>query len=273
MADGLRIIQDMGIKDLEHVTIKSKNAIQFGDRQLEAGEPVLYFENIQMAVLSENTRTVAARGGFYNEPRVMWESRDEAHFAFSNGTLNQYSFELLLGSKFLEQQPNLKVPFADINIELDNNGIGYLTHEPLLNEKIFVFIFSEDNIQERIKNFQINGNQISLGNEYAGVNITVDYYFNYEHKTLSYTLARERLTNLYTLEATFDLKDENNGIITTGLIEMPKVHIVSNINLRLGELADPMVSAFNVIAMPEKKGNQEEVICQITLFDEDITGI
>jgi hypothetical protein len=42
---------------------------------------------------------------------------------------------------------------------------------------------------------------------------------------------RERKPQLYTLEATFYLKDENDGALHTGVLEMPKVSIMSNINL------------------------------------------
>jgi hypothetical protein len=59
-------IQEMGIKDLEHVVLKAKNYIEIGNYTFEPGEPVLYFRNIQIALLSENTQVVVARGGFLN---------------------------------------------------------------------------------------------------------------------------------------------------------------------------------------------------------------
>jgi hypothetical protein len=40
------ILQDLGIKDLETVCIKTRNDVSFGNRQLEQGEPLLYFENV-----------------------------------------------------------------------------------------------------------------------------------------------------------------------------------------------------------------------------------
>lgn len=59
-------IQEMGIKDLEHVVLKARDYMEIGPYSFVPGEPVLYFRNIQIALLSENTQVVAARGGFLN---------------------------------------------------------------------------------------------------------------------------------------------------------------------------------------------------------------
>jgi hypothetical protein len=62
----MELIQELGIKDLEHVVLKARDYMKFGSYSFEPGEPVLYFRNIQIALLSENTNVVAARGGFLN---------------------------------------------------------------------------------------------------------------------------------------------------------------------------------------------------------------
>jgi hypothetical protein len=84
---------------------------------------------------------------------------------------------------------------------------------------------------------------------------------------------RERKANLYTLEATFYLKDENAGLLHTGVLEMPKVYIMSNINLRMGERADPTVGTFRIVAMPDTLDDNEYTICRVSYLDEDIYGI
>ncbi|MBO7535658.1 MAG: hypothetical protein J6T34_00765 [Bacilli bacterium] len=75
------------------------------------------------------------------------------------------------------------------------------------------------------------------------------------------------------MEGKFYSKDENEGMNYTNLIYMPKVRIVSDINLRLGERADPTMSVFNIIAMPENVGgNKKSLILEITRLSEDIDG-
>ena len=53
---------------------------------------------------------------------------------------------------------------------------------------------------------------------------------------------------------------------------MPKVRVVSNINLRLGEKADPTVSVFNIIAMPKKTDNGKNVLMEIIHLNKEIDG-
>ena len=75
----------------------------FGDRVLEAGEPVLYFKNLQIAMLEENIRPIFARGGWGNEPLVIWEDRQETSFSFMNGTVTATSLNLLLNADMIER--------------------------------------------------------------------------------------------------------------------------------------------------------------------------
>ena len=72
------------------------------------------------------------------------------------------------------------------------------------------------------------------------------------------------------MEAKFYTKDENDGLNYTNLITMPKVRVVSNINLRLGERADPTVSVFNIIAMPDKTDDSNSAIMKIVHLNEDL---
>ena len=51
---------------------------------------------------------------------------------------------------------------------------------------------------------------------------------------------------------------------------MPKVRVVSDINLRLGERADPTTSVFNIVGMPEKTDDSENLIVRITRLNQDI---
>ena len=94
-----------------------------------------------------------------------------------------------------------------------------------------------------------NETLVSFDPQYAGKTIVADYYFVPKSGAITYTMDRERKPNLYTLEATFYLKDENEGLLHTGILEMPKVYIMSNINLRMGERADPTVGTFRIMAI------------------------
>lgn len=269
-------LQELGVKDLETVCLKTRERVVFGNRILEPGEPVLYFDNVQIALLSEQVTPVMARGGWGNEPLVIWEDRRETVFSFTNGTLNAVSFNLLLNANMLQANEAEPLFMVEKDLETDEQGNVQLKWLPNLDKKFFAFYYDLNNIQKKIEVKPTIVDEklhiISFGNEYAYKTILCDYYFNYNKDVILYSMARERFTNLYSLEATFLMKDENDGLLHTGLLRMPKVRVVSNINLRMGERADPSVSTFNVIAIPESKGNRESVVCEVLYLDEDITA-
>ena len=99
----------------------------------------------------------------------------------------------------------------------------------------------------------------------------IEYYYEYSQGALIYRIQKQRFNGLFSLEGKFYSKDENEGINYTNLIYMPKVRVVSDINLRLGEKADPTMSVFNIIGMPETVGaNRSGLIMQVTRLNSDI---
>ena len=275
-------LQELGIKDLETVCLKTREQVAFGNRVLDAGEPVLYFDNVQIALLSEQVTPTMARGGWGNKPLVIWEDRKETMFSFTNGTLNAISFNLLLNANILQEEFQEPLFMVEKDLMADESGNVVLKYKPDMNHKFFAYVYDLGHMQEKIttipeideKSGPFGTKQIiaKFGEKYKEKNILCDYYFNYDKDVILYSMARERFTNLYSLEATFLMKDENDGLLHTGLLRMPKVRVVSNINLRMGERADPSVSTFNIIAIPESKGNRESVVCEVLYLDEDITA-
>jgi len=74
------IDQYFGVKELYEVVLRAKAPMKFGDRYIEADEPVLYFENVSMSVLNEDSRPIMARGGWGNLAHVIWEDRTDVTF-------------------------------------------------------------------------------------------------------------------------------------------------------------------------------------------------
>ena len=290
--------QYFGIKELYEVVLRAKNPMRFGDRYLEADEPVLYFENITMSVLSEKDSPVMARGGWSNMPRVIWEDRSEVQFSLSEGVMSSISMGILLSANVTstsQDEPLLvhkkEGPFEyldNMSYVLDetdtNEEQRYVPKIHLLNEpvkanikKSFIFEYNREKRKKKIYGRQ-SGKDIFLYEDKeltqpADINkkYIIDYYYEYTNEALIYTVQKERFNGLFTLEGKFYSKDENDGLDYTNLIYMPKVRVVSDINLRLGERADPSMSAFNIIGLPENVGgNKKSMILEITRLSEDI---
>lgn len=279
-----------GHKELYEVVLRAKTPMQFGNRYIEEQEPVLYFDNLQMAVVSEQNRPIFAQGGWANMPRVIWDERNEVQFRMTEGVMSQVGMSILLSANVMAKEQNqpLYIHKQEGPFKVGADRYIYLKHWPVASniKKTFIFDFDRKAIQQKIYGKTVPGLTDPLGQELHCIQIfkdknctipadnsreyLVDYYYEYEDEALIYGVKKERFNGLFTLEAKFYSKDENEGINYTNVLWMPKVRIVSNINLRLGERADPTVSNFTVIGLPETVGDQKNLIMEITRLNEDI---
>ena len=284
--------QYFGVKELYEVVLKAKTPMQFGSRHLETGEPVLYFEKVNIAALTERNNIIMARGGWSNMPRVIWEDRSEVQFSLSEGVMSSISMGILLSATVTEKKENsesLLVPKREGPFDLEDGKI-WIHHNPSLEKKVFIYEYDRDVAQHKV--FGQLDPENDIRNDFMDETLTcikvfedkekqtiadatkkyiVDYYYEYTDKALLYTIQKERFNGLFTLEGKFYSKDENDGLNYTNLIYMPKVRVVSDINLRLGERADPTTSVFNIIGLPEYiVGNKNSLILEITRLNKNI---
>ena len=287
--------QNFGHKELSSVVLRAKAPMQFGDRYIEAEEPVLYFDNIQLAQISEQTRPVFARGGFGNMPRVVWNDRSEVQFQMVEGVMSSVGMSILLSSNVMTREENKPLYIHKIEGPLEPThvlGQDEYTYVDIQQEpvpynikKTFIFYYDRNSIQEKIYGSRMGWQgqdeyedmcyRLKLWKDKkcetpaeSGREYVIDYYYQYEDEAQIYSVKQERFNGLFTLEAKFYSKDENEGKNYTNLLYMPKVRIVSSINLRLGERADPTVSTFNIIGLPETVGDQKNLIMEITRLGE-----
>ena len=80
--------QYYGMQELYQVVLKAKTPMQFGSRYIQKDEPVLYFENVNISLLSQRNNPIMARGGWANLPQVVWEDRSDVTFTLSEGVVS-----------------------------------------------------------------------------------------------------------------------------------------------------------------------------------------
>lgn len=280
--------QNFGHKELSELVLRAKDPMQFGDRYIESGEPVLYFDDITISALNEPNRPVFARGGFGNMPRVVWDNRDDVTFSLTDGVLSNIGMSIVFGANVLYKAKNstMLIPKREGPLDIQGENYIYLEHWPSLEKKVFIFDYEAESIQKKvygklirdipdpfdsnktrpcIQVFEDKNCQTPVKNTRSFV---IDYYYEYRDEALTYEIMQERFNGLFTLEGKFYSKDENEGNKYLNILYMPKVRVVSNISLRLGERADPLVSTFNVIGLPETIGDKRNVICEITRLGE-----
>ncbi len=263
--------QRFGMQELYDLVIKANSAMNFGNRALEAGEPLFYLNTVQMSALSESVTPKIARGGKGNFPLVVWEDRSEVRFKMTAGLLTDRMFGLLTAANIFSVPANSTtyVQFSE-EVTLDSNASADLLYAPTTDRKIFCFVFHNEIMQNKIQHTNLIGNKIYFNTEYANSTVKVDYYYIYGEPSTLYQINRQRFNGLFTLEAKIYWKGEMDGMNITNTLTMPKVRISSDMNFIFGAQSSPNVGTFELTALPEKNSYSDYSIMEIIQLNEDI---
>lgn len=265
--------QYFGTKELYHVVLKANTPMRFGERMIAKGEPVLYFQNVTMAALNEQDRPIMARGGWGNMPHVIWDDRSEMTFTLSEGVMTSIGMGILTSARMLSNPDKNVIYLPDVEgpFDLDTSYSFKLKNAPTFEKghQAFCYEYERDVPQKKME-YEVSGKNVIVKNGDRSKQYIFDYYYEYGDNALIYLIEKERFNGTFILEAKFYTKDENDGLNYTNIITMPKVRVVSDINLRLGERADPTVSVFNIIAMPEMTKESRNMLMKIVRLDKDL---
>lgn len=259
--------ESFGHKNLNNVTIRAYSDLVIGNKQYKAGEPIFYLDKVQMAQLNENKKFVAARGGWKNLPQVIWTDFFDLHFQFVNGLLSKTSLGFFTESGAI-YHGNSEAPIKiNKKEEVDVvNGKVRLLHNPL-NERLFIYIIDEDGYKgQRIEDYEILGNTILLT---GADRVLVDYYYEYKKEYVEYKVTDREMEGYVSIEGYMDVKSEETGLLQTYFFEIPKAKITSNLDMKMGEKANPTLSVFEAIGLPIER-NGEKLICSMILLEEDV---
>ena len=253
---------DIGFKELYDVSLKATYPIEMGGRTIEVGETIAAFDKIQIANFEEKKNFISANGGYDNRAHVWWEETKEIRVTLAQGVFSREQLALMTNAKYVTDEGK---SFVSVNrreeVESDVNGIAETKFE------IFqpVFIYDKET-GEKITDYTINGNRISIGLSYK--DIIVDYYYQYDnhYSVLSFGHA---LTNGYlSLEGKTRVKDDITGQVTTGIIKIPKLKLLSDLSMRLGQDAVPLVGRLDAVAVPTGERGHKKVMELIFLNDD-----
>ena len=249
------------LKELYDVRIKTTYPIEINGKQLEIGETIAMFDRIKIANFEEIKSFIAARGGYNNEGRVFWEDEKEIRIDFQQGIFNTSQFSLMNNAKLLENKENtlLTITKREIN---QSNGEGniFLEETPLGN----VFIYDE------------NGNKLSYSQEENRLKIDetycrviVDYEYKYKGNSQSILVGRPLIQGFLSLEGKTRVKEDITGQVKTGIIKIPKLRLMSELSMRLGQDAMPVIGSMTISGLPSGVKGSKKVM-ELTILEEDI---
>ena len=174
------IDQYFGVKELYEVVLRAKIPMTFGARRLEEGEPVLYFENISLAMLTEQSKPIMARGGWSNLPRVIWEDRSEVQFTLSEGVMSSISMGILLSASVADKGTNqLLVSKREGPFRIDSDvhpGMIPLEHWPSNKRKTFIYEYERDVAQKKVYGKRIYGIKVLTDPKKGDYLITLSFF-------------------------------------------------------------------------------------------------
>jgi hypothetical protein len=71
------------------------------------------------------------------------------------------------------------------------------------------------------------------------------------------------------LEGKTRVKDDTSGLVTTGIIKIPKLKLMSGLSMRLGAQANPVVGSFRAEGVPVDS-RRNSYVMEMYFLDEDI---
>lgn len=264
------------MKELYSCRLKSTLQIEVGNRLIEPGEVIADFDKIQIANFQEIKSHIAARGGYMNEPQVVWDSTQQVNISFNQGIFSNTQFALMNNARYLkpvETYPEL-IGMREI-LETDQNGRVQLKQVPHCD----VYIYDKQTGQKFSRDWgdtvawKWNGGKeleikVDQNDSKAYKELIIDYCFKYNGDKAVVKVGKEFTSNFLWLEGKTKIKDDETGIVKTGILRIPKLKLMSDLSIRLGKQANPQVGQFQACAYPTGSQGSKEVMRLIFLEDD-----
>lgn len=249
-----------GLMEIYDCVFKPTYDMKVGKRLVQAGEPLLVFDSLQMADFHELKNRTSAKGGYNNQTWITWESPKELDLTFTQGVFSQTHLAML-GNSFIKQAEAVAVPKIE-KLEIDDNLQVQLRYKP--DGDIFIY-----NRQSGKKYTQLDmkENVITIADAQVYDEAIIHYSFIYNDAN-SISIGRQLCTGFLDVTAKTRLKDDITGKLVTGIFHMPKVKLVSDFSIRLGNNVPPAVGNFKVAAFPTGSKGSEKVMEFISLNDD-----
>lgn len=256
---------EFGLKELYDLTLKATYPIEMAGRIFEPGEIIARFDKIQLANFKEVTSRVSARGGFDNRAHVIWENPKEIQLNFTQGIFSTRQFALLSNAQLVQEnlEQGILIP-SHYKGESDENGKIFIGKTNITN----VFVYNAKTF-EKIKPLiqDLEKGELVIDQTFLEVEIDFDYY--YQNGGTSCVLGRKLIQGYLQLEGKSRVKDDITGKTRTAILRIPRLKLVSDLTMRLGREATPVLANFSAVGLPTgERGNKQ--IMELLFLNDDI---
>lgn len=248
-------------KEMYDVIIKTTSNIEIEGKIFEKDETIAAFDKINLIGFDEKRQLTVAHGGYNDKGLVWWEEAQSVDLIFTQGVFSKGQFAVMANAKlFKDKQMKLPINIRE-QLESDEDGKIYLSHKgcsPL-------FVYRIDNGEKLV--YQII-DQSTLKIDSAYTLVMVDYWYNYEN--YSVLQFGQNLSNgTFYLSGKTKIKDDITGQVKTGIIQIPKLKLMSNLSIRLGKDSVPVMGRLQAQAIPTGERGSKRLM-EIIFLDEEI---
>ena len=247
-------------KELYDVHLKATQNIEMNGKTFEKGETIALFDKIQISGLTEFRNYTAARGGLNNVGHVYWENTKSVRLTFSQGVFSNTQFGILNNAKVIQTDEPILITKTE-ELESDEAGRIYPTSDPV--DQIFIY---DKETGEKLY-WWVLYDVIMIRQQYT--NVVIRYRYNYTGGGSIVTIGQRCLKGFLELEGKTRVKDDTSGLITTGIIKIPKLKLMSGLSMKLGTQASPVVGTFEGEGVPVESGYNSYVM-EIDFLNNDI---
>lgn len=253
-------------KELYDVYLKLTYPLEIGERNMDEGEVIAKFDKIQMAALQENKNIVTSSGGFDNRDRIFWETTKSLSLTFSQGIFSKTHFALLSNSKLLNVDNTKKIIVSKTEVkETDDQGIILLEDIPSPRN---IFVYNKLT-GERLIVISVEGNKVTTPK--AFLEVVIEYQYMYDGGGQVMKIGQRLVSGFLELEGKTRIKDDTTGQVVTGLIKIPKLRLMSDLSIRLGSSANPVMANFSAEGIPVGERG-ESYVSEFYFLNNDISS-
>ena len=255
-------MEEFGLKELYDVTLRTTSELQIKDRTYSPGEVVALFDKIIISNFDENRKFVTAHGGFDDRDLVWWETSRNLNLTFSQGIFSKTQFALMQNGKLFDLEDS--TTYISRREILESNEEGIVKTKDAISEVFAFFVYDKD--YNPIEFTLVDENTLSIEDSFKEV--IVDFYTEYNKGSILLRIGQQFTKGYFLLEGKTRVKDDITGQTKTGIIIIPKLKLVSDLSIRLGQEALPVVGTFNGVACPVEDRGLKRVLDMILLEDD-----
>lgn len=256
---------EFGLKELYDLSLKVTYPIEMAGRIFEPGEVIARFDKIQLANFKEVTSRVSANGGFDNRSHVIWEDPKEIQLSFTQGIFSARQFALLSNARLIDGQDEEGIIISG-HYSGESNEEGKISVGKEGISDVFVY---DAKTYEKITPNSIDFKNGEIVIDFQYKDVEVDFNYRYYEKVTSCILGRKLIQGYLQLEGKSRVKDDITGKTRTAILRIPRLKLVSDLTMRLGREATPVLANFNAIGLPVG-GKGSKTIMELLFLNDDI---